>query len=154
MHNAISDLSISKTGILIFKAQRNIYCPIKTAKTHSNTLAAEYITASGHEPESMSPSVSSANDENVVNPPQNPTFSNKSSLESSEECLAKTAAMHPIINAPSTFMNNVFTGHEKDSFIGIFPIKYLRMLPKIPPIPTAKQLSTVKSSRFNLSYNY
>lgn len=80
--------------------------------------------------------VSSAKDENVVNPPHIPTFKNKTILGLNELFFAANAAIIPIIKHPRTFIMKVLIGNILPSFRGISPIKYLHTAPINPPMPT------------------
>lgn len=84
----------------------------------------------------MSSLVSNANEENVVNPPQNPTFKNNIIFGFIELCFAARAAIIPIKKEPIRFIRNVFIGKADPSFNGMVPMKYLLTAPINPPIPT------------------
>ena len=90
-----------------------------------------------------SAAVSSENVENVVKPPQMPTFKNKISRESRFEFFAARQAMTPIASEPKTLIKKVFIGKPEGFFIGIRPTKYLRIEPTKPPSPTKIQLSII-----------
>ena len=73
-------------------------------------------------PFAISASVSSAKEENVVKPPQIPTFKNSTSLGLSE-FFAATAATRPMTKAPMTLIRNVLNGNPFSGFIGSRPIR-------------------------------
>ena len=65
-----------------------------------------YKAAVSQAPFSIRPHVSRAKDENVVNPPQIPTFSNSTSFGEDENCFNASAAASPIRKQQKQTRNN------------------------------------------------
>src|SRR5699024_10461669 len=97
--------------------------------------------------------VSRAKDENVVNPPQIPTFRNRTALGFSALFFSASAAIIPITKEPAILIRNVFTGKAPPSFRGISPIRYLQTAPINPPAPTTIQ-SIIITPSFNNFFHH
>lgn len=111
------------------------------AVTPRRMLNATYKTATPIEPFLMSCAVSSEKVENVVKPPQIPTFKNKISLWSRFAYFETARAIQPIASAPTTFTINVASGKPSGFFSGSSPTRYLKTAPTKPPKPTKRQFS-------------
>ena len=67
--------------------------------------------------------VSAAKVENVVKPPQNPTFKNSSSRGGMPLPFAADIIISPINRQPNRLIPNVLTGNSVASFTGIIPMR-------------------------------
>lgn len=115
-------------------------CAKRIAQTQSKTLNTAYKIANTILPPWKSDTVSCEKVENVVKPPQKPVLSIKIYFSFISIFFKDSATITPIKNAPSTFVIKVLYGKEFCSPNGIRDIKYLKIEPKKPPIPTIKQL--------------
>ena len=79
--------------------------------------------------------------ENVVKPPQIPTFKNRISLWSRFAYFETARAIQPIASAPTTLTINVASGKPSGFFSGSSPTRYLKTAPTKPPKPTKRQFS-------------
>ena len=107
----------------------------KTARTPQTRLRMTYSIAIPVLPFSSSPSVSRAKEENVVKPPQMPTFK-KSTTLGFKAFFAAKAATRPITKHPMTLIRNVFIGSPFSGLTGSNVIRYLQIAPRAPPSPT------------------
>ena len=73
----------------------------------SSTLSNMYKTAAHSLPSCTRPKLSNAKVENVVNPPQIPTFKNRIIFASAFEYLPARATVIPIISEPTMLIINV-----------------------------------------------
>jgi hypothetical protein len=87
--------------------------------------------------------VSRAKEENVVKPPQMPTFKNKVSFGSIAFFVANDATI-PMRNAPRMLIQKVLMGKPESGFKGSSPMRYRRTAPTKPPAPIIKHCCMIK----------
>ena len=93
----------------------------------------------------------------MVNPPQKPVMSNKDHSWDIPWCLVKYPKSNPIIKHPKRLAVNVPRGSVfRENFLDSSLMRYRRILPMPPPIPTSKicfmkrfELKVFKNSYFD-----
>ena len=123
-------IGIALSDFLLMLANGHSYIPREPEDKAIETI---YKIASHTLPVEIKSPVSKANVEKVVNPPQTPILSIKISFSEIYGFFAERLTISPIKNAPTILITSVFIGKTLPLFIGINPIKYLKMLPSAPP---------------------
>lgn len=78
---------------------------------------------------------SSANEENVVNPPRNPEIKKYLTLSETEQCKVIISVNRPITKHPRTLTNRIGSGMPQSMFGNNFPIAIRDIAPNAPPRP-------------------
>ncbi|MEM6338724.1 MAG: hypothetical protein AAF673_02205 [Pseudomonadota bacterium] len=101
----------------------------------SAKLRVAYIIAEAYSSFSHNNPNSSANEENVVNPPRNPDIKKYLTLSETVQCRVIISVNRPITKDPTTLTNKIGSGMPKSMFGNSFPMAIRDIAPNAPPRP-------------------